>query len=81
MTYVDQVKSLAEWAKDFDISEGTLARWFYGYGLEAPIDTSKIRLALFYGRGQCEKARGATRDNALQNLQKINLALEITAND
>jgi hypothetical protein len=78
MTYVDQVKSLAEWAKDFDIPEGTLARWFYGYGLEAPIDTSKIRLALFYGRGQCEKARGATRQNAIANLQKINQALQVT---
>lgn len=78
MTQVDRVQSLANWARDFDIPEGTLARWFYGYGLEAPIDTGKIRLALFYGRGQCEKARGATRQNAIANLQKINKALEVT---
>lgn len=78
MAQVDKEQSLADWARDFGISEGTLSRWFYDYGLAAPIDTSKIRLALFYGRSRCENARGATRPNAIANLTKINQALQET---
>lgn len=71
-------RSLAKWANLLDLPEGTLERWYYDLGQEAPATVEKIRCALYYGRSRCQNARGATRDRALKNLQKINLALEIT---
>jgi hypothetical protein len=74
-------RSLAKWADHLDLPEGTLERWYYDLKQSAPATVEKIRCALYYGRNRCQNARGATKDNALQNLQKINLALEITSND
>jgi|GEM_PF-2109449 len=74
-------RSLAKWAEYLDLPEGSLERWYYFLKLTAPATVDKVRCALYYGRGRCEYARGATRSNALQNLTKINLALEITKND
>lgn len=74
-------RSLAKWAEYLDLPTGTLERWYYDLGQTSPATVEKIRCALYYGRSRCQNARGATRDKALQNLQKINLALEITAND
>lgn len=74
-------RSLAKWANYLDLPTGTLERWYYDLAQSAPATVEKIRCALYYGRNRCQKARGATRDRALQNLQKINLALEITSND
>lgn len=74
-------RSLSKWADHLDLPRGTLERWYYGLRQSAPATVEKIRCALYYGRGKCQKARGATRDRALENLQRINLALEITSND
>lgn len=73
-------RSLAKWSECLDIPEGTLERWYYDLGQSAPATVKKIECALYYGRGRCQNARGATRDKALQNLQKINLALQIISN-
>jgi hypothetical protein len=74
-------RSLAEWAKYLELPTGSLERWYYALKMTSPATVQKIRCALYYGRERCKYARGATRDRALQNLRKINLALEITTND
>jgi len=74
-------RSLAKWADYLDLPTGTLERWYYDLEQSAPATVQKIRCALYYGRNRCQNARGATRDRALQNLQKINLALEAISND
>ncbi len=80
VTIEQQPISLARWAVRLNLTVGTLERWYYACGMTAPASSSNIRCALFYARERCDKARGATRDRALQNLEKINLALEITEN-
>lgn len=74
-------RSLAQWAEYLNISAGSLERWYYALNMTSPATVQKIRCALYYGRERCQYARGATRDKAIQNLHKINLALELTSND
>lgn len=73
-------RSLSKWAEYLDLPKGTLERWYYELKQSCPASVDKIRCALYYGRNKCQNARGATKDKAIQNLHKINLALEITSN-
>ena len=66
--------SLAKWAIALEISQSTLAKWAYQMDLKAPFDNSKIITAISYGKGTAENARGASKQNALINLQKIERA-------
>ncbi len=67
--------SLAKWSETLEISQSTLAKWAYQMDLKAPFDNQKIITAISYGKGTAENARGASKQNALINLQKIDRAL------
>jgi len=71
---VELEMSLAKWAETLEISASTLAKWAYHMELEAPFDNRKIKIAISCGLGRSEKARGASKQNALINLQKIERA-------
>ena len=69
-------QSLAKWSELLEIPKSTLASWAYQMNLNAPFDNSKIIKALSYGKGTAENARGATKQNADINIQKIERALQ-----
>ena len=69
-------QSLARWSETLEISRSTLAQWTYEMRLYAPFGNSKMITALSYGKGSAEKARGASKQNADINLQKIERALQ-----
>jgi len=66
--------SLAKWAETLEISASTLAKWAYQKNLEAPFDSSKMKIAISHGQFRSERARGASKQNALINLEKIERA-------
>jgi endonuclease III len=68
-------QSIEKWADVLEIPESTLNRWVYEMGLAAPFDNDKIITAISYGRGKAEKAKGASKHLAQQNLEKIERAL------
>lgn len=74
MTQIQIEQSLEKWAETLEIPESTLGKWAYEMGLSAPFDNSKMIIALSYGKGKAENARGATKSNAEINLQKIERA-------
>jgi hypothetical protein len=69
-------QSLAKWSELLEIPKSTLANWAYQMRLNAPFDNSKIIKALSYGKGTAENARGASKQNADINIQKIERALQ-----
>jgi hypothetical protein len=75
MTQIQIEQSLARWAETLEISQSTLGKWVYAMGLSAPFDNSKMITALSYGLGTAERARGAAKQNANSNIQKIERAL------
>lgn len=75
MTQTQIEQSLAKWAETLEISKSTLGKWTYAMGLSAPFDNSKMITALSYGKGTAENARGAAKQNADINLQKIERGL------
>ena len=68
--------SLAKWAEILEIPRSTLGQWTCAMRLKAPFDNLKMITALSYGKGTAENARGASKPNAENNLQKIERALQ-----
>ena len=76
LTPIQIEQSLSKWAIALEISTSTLGKWAYAMGLSAPFDNSKMITALSYGLGTAERARGAAKQNADINIQKIERALK-----
>ena len=76
MTQIEMEQSLAKWAETLEIPQSTLGKWAYAMGLSAPFGNSKMITALSYGLGTAERARGAAKESADANIEKIKRALE-----
>jgi hypothetical protein len=76
LTGIQLEQSLSKWAETLEIPRSTLSKWVYEMGLKAPFDNSKMITALSYGKGTAENARGAAKQNADINIQKIERALQ-----
>ena len=75
MIQIQIEQSLAKWAIALEIPVSTLGKWTYAMELKAPFDNSKMITALSFGKGTAENARGAAKNNADINIQKIERAL------
>jgi len=69
--------SLDRWSEILDIPASTLSKWAYDdrLSITAPFDNEKMISVLSFGKGLAENARGATKPNALLNIEKIDRAL------
>ncbi len=76
MTQIQIEQSLSKWAIVLEIPYSTLGKWTYAMGLSAPFDNSKMIMALSYGLGAAERARGAAKQNADTNIQNIERAMK-----